>query len=75
MKKRLSIIGAVLFGIGFCMATGIDRNPLQAVYTVVFIGAAAVVFNRAAANGKQEKSADKCSEVHNYKGDSFKNVA
>lgn len=47
MKTILSILGAVLFVLGFAMATGVDQNPVQAIYALVLMGAALVCFRRA----------------------------
>lgn len=41
MKKRISaVIGIVLAIVGLMMATGIDQNPVQALYSLVCVGAA-----------------------------------
>lgn len=64
MKKTLSIAGAVLFTLGFAMATGVDQNPIQAVYAVVCMGGACVCFNRVETIGKeQEQSANKAKSI------------
>ena len=56
MKKALSILGVVCFWLGFAMAAGVDKNPVQAVYCVVLIAGALVCFRIADAkrseNGK-----------------------
>jgi len=44
MKKFLTICGAGLFVAGFATATGIDQNPIQAVYCAVLIFGALVCF-------------------------------
>lgn len=47
MKNFLSIIGAVCFTLGFAMATGVDQNPVQALYCVVLMLGALVCFKGA----------------------------
>lgn len=59
MKKTLSIAGAVLFTLGFAMATGVDQNPVQAVYAVVCMGGACVCFNRVERMEKQSANETK----------------
>lgn len=55
MKKIVSILGAVCFVIGFAMATGIDKNPIQAVYTLMAMVAALLCFRVAdKVEGKNE---------------------
>ena len=45
--KSVKIAGAILFTLGFCMATGVDQNPFQAVYALVFMGGALMCFKTA----------------------------
>lgn len=45
MKSKIAITGAILFALGFCTATGVDANPIQAVYAVVLIGGASWLFH------------------------------
>lgn len=54
MKNFLTILGAVCFMLGFAMATGVDQNPVQAIYCVVLI-AGALVCSRIA-DAKQSAS-------------------
>lgn len=58
MKKILSILGAVCFVLGFAMATGVDQNPVQAVYCVVLMAGALVCFKSAERSraGREVKS-------------------
>lgn len=45
MKKRISaVIGMVLAIVGLMMATGIDQNPVQALYSLVCVAAAVGCF-------------------------------
>ena len=37
-------MGGILFALGMLVATGIDVNPVQAIYALVLIGAAAMCF-------------------------------
>ena len=52
MKK---IAGAILFALGFCMATGVDKNPIQAVYALVLMFGALVCFKTAKKMEQSEK--------------------
>lgn len=54
MKKALSILGCLCFMLGFAMATGVDQNPVQAVYCVVLM-AGALVCSRIADAKQSEK--------------------
>lgn len=47
MKNFLSFLGAVCFMLGFAMATGVDQNPVQALYSVVLMAGALVCFKSA----------------------------
>ncbi|MBO4499134.1 MAG: hypothetical protein J5732_02640 [Bacteroidaceae bacterium] len=47
MRKYLPIVGAVCVSLGFCMASGVDRNEWQALYALILMGAGAWCFNRA----------------------------
>ena len=53
--KSVKIAGAILFTLGFCMATGVDVNPIQAVYAVVLMGGALVCFKTAKRMEHSEK--------------------
>lgn len=44
--KYLHHLGSILFVLSILMATGVDRNPIQALYAVLFIGIACVCFNK-----------------------------
>lgn len=46
-SKKIAIAGAILFALGFCMATGIDRNPIQVVYALALMSGALVCFKTA----------------------------
>lgn len=46
-SAKFSIAGAILFALGFCMATGIDRNPIQVVYALALMSGALVCFKTA----------------------------
>lgn len=43
--KSVKIAGAILFTLGFCMATGVDQNLIQAVYALVLMGGASWMFH------------------------------
>jgi hypothetical protein len=42
--KKLSIVGGILFALGMLVATGIDVNPIQILYSLALICCAAVCF-------------------------------
>ena len=56
MKKKLSVIGVVLLTIGMLMATGVDQEPVQAIYALILTAAGAWAFNRSERIGKQGKN-------------------
>lgn len=43
--KKLKIMGGVCLALGFAIATGIDANPIQALYALLLMGAAWVCFH------------------------------
>ena len=47
-------IAAILLTIAFCLASGVEANPIQGVYALVLMVAGAVCFN--AADKDKEKS-------------------
>lgn len=42
--KKLFIVGGILFALGMLVATGIDLNPIQAIYALLLMGGGAVCF-------------------------------
>lgn len=66
-KSFYLIFGAVTFTAGFCLATGVDQNPVQAVYAVMLMGVACVSFRRADAMEKQEREQEgvKSASINN----------
>ena len=54
-SAKFSIAGAILFALGFCMATGVDQNLIQAVYALVLMGGALVCFRTAKRLEQSEK--------------------
>lgn len=54
-SKKIAIAGAILFALGFCMATGIDRNPIQVVYALALMSGALVCFKTAKKMEQSEK--------------------
>lgn len=53
---KFAIAGAILFSLGFCMATGVDANPVQAIYALVLIGGAALCFRKAKKQEQKKQS-------------------
>ena len=53
---RLPIVGTVLFVVGFCLATGIEQEPIMALWSAGCMIAAAIAFNKydAMANTKHD---------------------
>jgi hypothetical protein len=54
--KKLSIVGGLLFALGMLVATGIDMNPVQAIYALVLFGGSAVCFAYADAEESEHKN-------------------
>lgn len=62
MKKALSILGCLCFMLGFAMATGVDQNPIQAVYCVVLMAGALVCIKSAERIASQSEKGKAKSE-------------
>lgn len=76
MKTILSILGVVLFTIGMAMATGVDANPIQALYCVVLMAGALVCFRIADAKQNVEnKTPQTTQKVYDYQASTFRDVA
>lgn len=77
MKKILSFLGAVCFVLGFAMATGVDQNPVQALYCVVLIAGALVCFKSAKgfAARSEKKTPQTTQKVYDYKSGRVKEIA
>ena len=76
MKKVLSILGAVCFMLGFAMATGIDQNPIQAVYALVCMGASLVCFRIAdAKRNVSDNKTQTTQKVYDYQAGTIRDVA
>lgn len=43
--KNLPLLGGILFALGFAVATGVEKNPIQAIYAVVLMGGAWACFH------------------------------
>lgn len=54
--KKLSIMGGILFALGLLVATGIELNPVQAVYALLLLGGGAVCFAYADAEESEHKN-------------------
>ena len=63
MKKNiiLPIVGAIMFTLGFAMATGVDQNPVQAIYALACMGIACVCFS--VAGDKREAASENNTET------------
>ena len=61
--KKYQITGAILFALGFVMATGVENNPVQGLYALVLMGASYVCFARAERMEKREKVSEPKSIV------------
>lgn len=55
MKKTILFLGAILFVFAFCLCTGVDQNPWQAVYALVLMFGALVCFKTAKKMEQSEK--------------------
>lgn len=74
MKTISIIIAAVLFSVGMALATGIEKNPVQAIYALVCMGAASFVFAKADRK-KSVKSNRTTQKVYDYQTGTFRDVA
>ena len=54
MKSFYLVLGAVAFCAGFALATGVDYNPVQAIYAVLLMGVSCVSLKRADAMQESE---------------------
>ncbi len=52
--KKLSIMGGILFALALAVATGIDVNPIQIIYSLALICCAAVCFSLADESESEE---------------------
>lgn len=76
MKTILILIAAVLFTIGMAMATGVDQNPIQAVYCVVLVAGALVCFRIAdAKRSESDNKSQTTRKVYDYQLGTFRDVA
>ena len=57
--KKLSIMGGILFALALAVATGIDVNPIQAVYALLLLGGGAVCFSLADESESEHKNETK----------------
>lgn len=65
--KKLSIMGGFLFALGMLVATGIDVNPVQAVYALLLLGGGAVCFSLADTESEELKVKSEESSKGDYK--------
>ena len=65
--KKLSIMGGILFALGMLVATGIDLNPIQAVYALLLLGGGAVCFAYADESESEHKNETKSINHFNKK--------
>lgn len=41
----MKTIGALLLAFAFCLASGVEENPVQGIYALILMGAAWVLFH------------------------------
>ena len=76
MKNFLSILGAVCFVLGFAMATGVDQNPVQAIYCVVLMAGALVCIKSAERiASRSDNKPQTTRKVYDYQAGTFRDVA
>lgn len=63
--KRMKTIGGILMAIAFCLASGVDENPVQGIYALVLMGAAWAAFraDRRAARSEERKMKSKNNKM------------
>ena len=66
MKKTLSICGCLCICLGFAMASGVDQNPIQAVYCLVLMAGALVCIKSAERmeHRESDKQPPKAATMH-----------
>ena len=60
-------MGGILFALGMLVATGIDLNPIQAVYALLLLGGGAVCFAYADESESEHKNETKSINHFNKK--------
>jgi len=75
MKNILSILGAVCFMLGFAMATGVDQNPIQAIYALILMGAASFIFAKTDRKKSAKSNNRTTQKVYDYHTGTFCDVA
>lgn len=62
--KKLSILGGILFALALAVATGIDVNPVQAVYALLLLGGSLVCFSLADASTEHTEKAENTESIN-----------
>ena len=52
----MKTIGAILFAIAFCLASGVEQNPIQGIFALVLMGASLWCFHRTEHTEKAENT-------------------
>ncbi len=61
----MKTIGALLLAFAFCLASGVEENPVQGIYALVLMGAAWAAFRaeRRAARSEERKMKSKNNKM------------
>lgn len=51
----MKTIGGILMAIAFCLASGVEQNPIQGIYALVLMGAAWAAFRADRETARSEK--------------------
>ena len=51
----MKTIGGILMAIAFCLASGVDENPVQGIYALMLMGAAWAAFRAARETARNEE--------------------
>ena len=52
----MKTIGGILMAIAFCLASGVDQNPIQGIFALVLMGASLWCFHRTEHTEKAENT-------------------
>lgn len=52
----MKTIGGILLAIAFCLASGVEQNPIQGIYALVLMGASLWCFHRTEHTEKAENT-------------------
>lgn len=60
----MKTIAGILLTIAFCLASGVEANPIQGVYALVLMVAGAVCFNAADKDAEDAEKTEDAESIH-----------